>query len=148
MKSKINLNLRFAKVGLIAALSVGGTAAAQTLSEYQNNCASCHGTDGKATNSQVLDLLKTAPADLTTLSKRNNGVFPFDRVYAVIDGRETIKSHGQRDMPAWGARYASSDKGAKAAEYFFDMRMPYDMEMYARSRIVALADYLRRIQVK
>ena len=113
--------------------------------EYRNSCALCHGIDGKD-NTSVLDLLKTAPGDLTTLSKRNNGVFPFDRVYAVIDGREMIKGHGQRDMPAWGDRYTSSDQGVKAAEYFFDT--PYNMEMFARSRILALIDYLHRIQVK
>jgi hypothetical protein len=30
--------------------------------------------------------LKTRPADLTALTKNNNGVFPYDRVYQMIDG--------------------------------------------------------------
>ena len=47
-------------------------------------------------------------------------------------------------MPAWGARYSSDTE--KAAEYYMDV--PYDAEMYARSRILALIDYLNRLQVK
>lgn len=111
--------------------------------EYRNSCALCHGVDGKA-GLQVMDILKQTPTDLTTLSRINNGVFPFERVYMVIDGRQLIKSHGDRDMPVWGNRYSSD--GVKAAEYYVDM--PYNMEMYVRSRILALIDYLNRLQVK
>lgn len=111
--------------------------------EYENSCALCHGKDGKGTGA-INDLLKKAPADLTTLAKKNKGVFPFDRVYAMVDGREIIRAHGDRDMPAWGNRYSSDS--VKAAEYYMDV--PYDAEMYARSRILALIDYLNRIQVK
>lgn len=111
--------------------------------EYMNRCAVCHGSSGKG-DGGAIDILKTAPADLTTLSKKNGGVFPFDRVYAVIDGRQVTKGHGTRDMPIWGREL--SMEGAKADEYFAGM--PYDMEMYVRSRILALIDYLHRIQVK
>lgn len=112
--------------------------------EYENSCALCHGKDGKG-GGAIVDLLKKAPTDLTTLSKKNNGVFPFERVYAVIDGREMIKAHGDRDMPAWGNRYSTDSM--KAAEYYMDAPY-YDMEMYTRSRILALIDYLNRIQAK
>jgi mono/diheme cytochrome c family protein len=112
-------------------------------SEYRNSCALCHGLDGKGGGS-VLDLLKKSPPDLTTLRQKNKGVFPFEHVYAVIDGRDMVKGHGDRDMPAWGYRY-SMDK-EKAAEYYVDV--PYNMEMYVQSRILALIDYLNRIQVK
>lgn len=111
--------------------------------EYENSCALCHGKDGKGTGA-INDLLKKSPPDLTTLAKRNKGVFPFDRLYAVIDGREIIRGHGDRDMPAWGDRYSSDSM--KAAEYYMDV--PYDAEMFARSRILSLIDYLNRIQVK
>ena len=111
--------------------------------EYENSCALCHGKDGKGTGA-INDLLKKSPTDLTTLAKRNKGVFPVDRLYAVIDGREIIRGHGDRDMPAWGDRYSSDS--VKAAEYYMDV--PYDAEMFARSRILSLIDYLNRIQVK
>lgn len=111
--------------------------------EFENSCALCHGKDGKGTGA-INDLLKKSPTDLTTLAKRNKGVFPFDRLYAVIDGREIIRGHGDRDMPAWGDRYSSDS--VKAAEYYMDV--PYDAEMFARSRTLSLIDYLNRIQVK
>lgn len=143
-----------ARVLTIAALIMMGTggvasAAEKVLKadlgkrEYENSCAFCHGKDGKSTGA-INDLLKKSPADLTTLAKKNKGVFPFDRVYAVIDGREIITAHGDRDMPAWGDRYNSDS--VKAAEYYMDV--PYDAEMFTRSRILSLIDYLNRIQVK
>jgi|OpeIllAssembly_1097287.scaffolds.fasta_scaffold221775_2 mono/diheme cytochrome c family protein len=145
---------RHAKVLTIAALIMMGAgsfaaAADKKLKadlgkrEYENSCALCHGKDGKGTGA-INDLLKKSPTDLTTLAKRNKGVFPFDRLYAVIDGREIIRGHGDRDMPAWGDRYSSDS--VKAAEYYMDA--PYDAEMFARSRILSLIDYLNRIQVK
>lgn len=111
--------------------------------EYDNKCAVCHGMTAKG-DGGVIDLLKKAPPDLTQLSKMNGGVFPFDRVYAVIDGREFVAGHGDRDMPIWGRSYKA--EGAPAAEYFYDV--PYNMEMYVRARILALIDYLNRLQVK
>ena len=145
---------RHAKVLTIAALIMMGAgsfaaAADKKLKadlgkrEYENSCALCHGKDGKGTGA-INDLLKKSPTDLTTLAKRNKGVFPFDRLYAVIDGREIIRGHGDRDMPAWGDRYSSDSM--KAAEYYMDV--PYDAEMFTRSRILSLIDYLNRIQVK
>ncbi len=112
--------------------------------EFLDKCAVCHGKSGKGEGGHIMDLLKKAPSDLTMLSKKNGGVFPFDRVYAVIDGRETIVGHGDRDMPIWGKAY--NTETARAAEHYFDV--PYDMEMYVRARILALIDYLYRIQAK
>jgi mono/diheme cytochrome c family protein len=114
--------------------------------EYMNSCAVCHGASGKLEGSEAasIDFLRTTPTDLTLLSKKNGGVFPFDRIYAVVDGRQMIKGHGSREMPIWGDRY--NRETVKAAEYYIDM--PYDMEMYVRSRILALVDYIHRLQAK
>jgi mono/diheme cytochrome c family protein len=111
--------------------------------EYMNRCAVCHGQSGKG-DGGAIDILKATPSDLTSLTKKNGGVFPFDRVYAVIDGRQVVKGHGTRDMPIWGKEYSAET--AKADEYFGGM--PYNMDMYVRSRILALIDYLNRIQSK
>lgn len=132
----------------LAALSTGGLANDKGKvdlgkREFMNRCAVCHGQSGKG-DGGAMDILKTAPADLTTLSRKNGGVFPFERVYSVIDGRQLVKSHGTRDMPIWGKDY--STETAKAGEHYVDV--PYDMEMYVRSRILSLIDYLNRIQVK
>lgn len=109
--------------------------------EYMNNCAVCHGQSGKG-DGGMAEVLKVAPSDLTVLSEKNGGIFPYDRVYAVIDGRETVKGHGGRGMPIWGRRFI--DKMAEASEYYFDGTD--DVEVYTRARILKLMDYLSRIQ--
>jgi mono/diheme cytochrome c family protein len=98
--------------------------------EYRSSCAACHGIDAKG-NGPVSKELKTPPTDLTVLAKNNNGVFPYDMVYQVIDGRNsTISSHGTREMPIWGYRF-----GPPQAFRF-------------KNRILAVIEYLKRIQEK
>jgi mono/diheme cytochrome c family protein len=137
-----------AVIGVAVALSLSGVAAAAQKAEksdmgkreWQANCAACHGMDGKGVG-PITDLLKKSPGDLTTLAKKNNGVFPVARVYEVIDGTKDVKAHGTRDMPIWGQEYS-----IRAAEYYQDI--PYDPEVYVRARILSLIDYLYRLQVK
>ena len=107
--------------------------------EYESICIACHGKDLKG--GAYVDFLKVSPPDLTLLSKKNGGVFPLERVYAVIDGRQEVKAHGPRDMPIWGRDYQ-----IKAGEYYVDMN--YDPEAFVRGRIFALIDYLNRMQAK
>lgn len=107
--------------------------------QFEANCASCHGAGGKG-NGPIADLLKKSPPDLTQLAKKNNGVFPIERLYRVIDGAE-VATHGTRDMPVWGHDYRVA-----AAEYYQDV--PYDPEVYVRTRILSLLEYLNRLQVK
>ena len=111
--------------------------------EYMDRCAVCHGESGKG-DGGMIDILRTAPTDLTTLSRNNGGVFPFEHVYAVIDGRQAVKGHGSRDMPIWGKAYSAET--VRAGEHYVDM--PYNMEMYVRARILSLIDYLSRIQAR
>jgi len=63
-------------------------------------------------------LLTIPPANLTQLTKKNGGKFPFWQVYRVIDGREEIRGHGTREMPIWGARFEAAaggnDSGARS----------------------------------
>lgn len=107
--------------------------------EYEANCAGCHGPTGKGDGSFTLLLAKKDPVDLTTLARKNNGVFPMQRVYEVIDGRQPLQSHGPRDMPIWGLDYQ-----AKAAAFIPEE--PYDPEVYVRGRILALVEYIHRLQ--
>lgn len=129
----------------VTAIGMSGLAGAQAKfdfgkREYLSNCASCHGADGKG-NGVLRPHLTKSPTDLTTLAKRNSGVFPSQRVYEVIDGRQAVATHGTRDMPVWGTDYI-----AKSAQDWQDW--PYDAEAYARARIAALSDYVHRLQVK
>jgi len=109
-------------------------------SEYQAACANCHGIDGKG-KGPLSTQLTVMPADLTVLAKNNNGVFPLAAVYELVDGRgenKIVMAHGTRDMPIWGDRYRP---GPDAAFY------PY-ADLYVRTRILAVIDYLNSIQAK
>ena len=107
--------------------------------EFESNCASCHGVSGRG-GGPLVSFLSKSPPDLTQLGKNNSGVFPLSRVYEVIEGG-AIPAHGTREMPVWGQDYR-----IQAATYFMDV--PYDPEIYVRSRILALVEYLNRIQTK
>jgi len=67
--------------------------------DYDELCASCHGTDGTG-KGRVLT--EASPPDLTNLSIRNGGKFPFEQVYRIVDGREMLESHKRFAMPFWG----------------------------------------------
>jgi len=108
--------------------------------EYSANCASCHGVTGKG-DGPTAGYLTRKPADLTTFAKANGGVLPVSRLYDSIEGEKLPPGHGTREMPTWGWDYR-----VRAAEYYADM--PYDPNAYVQSRILALIDYIQRLQVK
>jgi mono/diheme cytochrome c family protein len=103
--------------------------------EYDTHCAACHGSSGAGGGPYAGVLSKTIP-NLTTLSKMNGGVFPFTRVYEMIDGRQEVAAHGPRDMPIWGRDYTTT-----STPY-------YDPESLARAKILALTEYIYRLQAK
>lgn len=108
--------------------------------EYTNSCAVCHGLSGKG-DGPLAGMIETRIPDLTAMAKRNNGVFPLARVYETIDGSAVVKAHGPRDMPVWGARYRT-----QAGEYYVDI--DYDPQAVIRARILAVAEYIHRLQAK
>ena len=107
--------------------------------EFESNCASCHGMTRRG-GGPLVSFLSKSPPDLTQLAKGNGGVFPISRLYDVIEGG-SVPAHGTREMPVWGQDYR-----VQAATYFMDT--PYDPEIYVRSRILGLVEYLSRIQAK
>lgn len=128
------------------------TGSAQTVDaskyEYLASCAPCHGEDGKG-KGPLSTQLKTPPADLTLLAKKNNGIFPINDIYQTIDGRSVVIAHGTREMPIWGYRYAP-DLNMAASPNASDMFVNpnFDPERIVRLRILAVVDYLSRIQEK
>lgn len=132
--------------GVLTALMVGSLGAQPKAEradfgkrEFNTNCASCHGWSGRG-DGPVASLLTKRPTDLTQLAKLNGGVFPMARVYDSIEAG-SIATHGTRDMPVWGLDYR-----IQAADYYQDV--PYDPEAYVRARILALIEYVNRLQVK
>ncbi|MDH3645926.1 MAG: cytochrome c [Gammaproteobacteria bacterium] len=68
---------------------------------FNRKCAVCHGLEGTG-GGPLGAHLKKRPADLSHISRRNGGTFPFWSVYSTIDGRDEVGSHGSREMPVWG----------------------------------------------
>jgi mono/diheme cytochrome c family protein len=108
--------------------------------EYDSACAVCHGLTGKGDDGPLKSLFAKPVPNLTVLARNNKGVFPFDRVYQIIDGRQEVKAHGPRDMPVWGRAFSTQ------SSIYFDNYPPQNSESAARSRILALTEYLYRLQ--
>jgi mono/diheme cytochrome c family protein len=112
--------------------------------EYKSSCATCHGVSGKG-DGPMSARLKERPTDLTRLARDNGGVFPAQHLYEVVDGRKEIAAHGSREMPVWGTHYLEE----ASFQYRYTEAMgPVAYEALVRARIMALVDYLNRLQVK
>jgi mono/diheme cytochrome c family protein len=110
--------------------------------EYGAHCAVCHGLSGKGDGPFVQQLKSVAVMpNLTELSKKNKGVFPFMQVYEIIDGTNSLTAHGPREMPVWGPQYKGEILGETG-----DYRA--DAAAFVRARILALTEYIYRLQTK
>jgi len=98
---------------------------------FREHCAACHGADGRG-NGPAAAALKNTPPDLTSIAKRNGGVFPEERVRSIVAGNEVLISHGSREMPIWG-------------EIFHQIENDRD---YGHVRMQNITDYLKSIQQK
>jgi mono/diheme cytochrome c family protein len=101
---------------------------------YERACSSCHGLDGRG-DGPVASTLRVRPTDLTTLAKKNGGVFPRDRVTAIITGDIPLAAHGTREMPVWRLRFAPTSSGAAATA-----------ALRTRRWLDGMVDYLESIQ--
>jgi mono/diheme cytochrome c family protein len=82
---------------------------------FRTYCGACHGKTAKGDGPLAKDL-KVAPADLTKLSERNGGTFPFEMVMKTIDQGRSVRGHGTEDMPAWGAAFKTTAEGGGDAK--------------------------------
>ena len=98
---------------------------------FRQFCGPCHGGDGEG-RGPVAAMLTTPPTDLTSLSRRNNGVFPLAVLEAILraETRPQTSAHGSESMPIWGATFRAID-GSPA---------------FARARIASLLAYIESIQ--
>jgi hypothetical protein len=77
-----------------------------------------------------------APLALTQLAKKAGGQFPYYQVMRTIDGRETLRAHGDPDMPVWGALF-TEEEGESPQRYAI-----------ARGKVVLITDYVESLQQK
>ena len=111
---------------------VKATSAASGHEMFTNYCATCHGKEGRG-DGPVAAALKKAPADLASLTRRNNGKFPELEVYHSIMGDGMVAAHGSQEMPVWGDVLKSLDS---------------DTESMVRLRIANLTSYIKSLQSK
>lgn len=100
----------------------------QMFNEY---CTSCHGKSAKG-DGPAASALKKTPADLTTLTVRNNGKFPDLRVYGAIQGDSDMSAHGSKDMPVWGSVFQDASRSSGEVQM----------------RISNLVSYVKSLQTK
>ncbi len=131
------------------ARAIGAAAAAATLAsaaagqdyfdagarEFRDNCAACHGEDGRG-GGPMAEILSIPTPDLTRMAERRDGRLDPMELFAFIDGRADVRAHGD-PMPIWGSRFRAE------AELFLE---PVEAEIAARVRLLELAFYLMSIQ--
>lgn len=97
---------------------------------YKQYCGACHGKDGKGQGPLAV-VLKTLPADLTTLAKRHDGKFPYEYVANVLQFGPGFPAHGSEEMPTWGPIFR-----------YYDKRN----EKVVKQRIRTLSEYIASLQ--
>jgi mono/diheme cytochrome c family protein len=100
---------------------------------FRTHCASCHGADGKG-EGPMAENLRFRPPDLTLIAQRNGGSFPSERVFRIVDGRNSLKGHGGPDMPIWGDAFKNAETG-------------YD-DARVKAKVRTVVDYLKSLQVR
>lgn len=130
----VGSSLLLLAAGPVLAQSVEDIAVGEV--EYRVSCAACHGLGGKG-DGYIAVFLRVIPADLTILTRINEGTFPADQLVEIIDGRTEIAVHGRRIMPIWGVRYL---------EEFAEFGGKQDNSALTRARIERLVAYLETIQ--
>ena len=116
-----------------AAAQEAGNHAAMGGYLFKTYCATCHGTTARG-DGPLAESMRRRPSNLTEIAKRNNGTFPQELVYKVIDGREKVQGHGGPDMPVWGDAFMRTSDTTDEAS--------------VKHRIQALVDYLESIQAR
>jgi hypothetical protein len=124
---------------------------------YLDNCASCHGMTGQG-DGPLRPFLSKPPSDLTLMTRRNQGIFPHQRLWESIDGRGFGDSgpHGSRDMPIWGREFRAqsaresggciSDANPYGVLPYGGLHRGHGVEWRVHQKISSLVDYIARIQ--
>lgn len=82
---------------------------------FRTYCSSCHGQEALG-NGPLADDLKVQPANLTELSEKNGGEFPYEMVITTIEHGRSVRGHGTEDMPAWGNAFKMTSETEEEAK--------------------------------
>jgi len=128
----LRLTSRLAVVVVLIVLWAAKASAQPGREDYQHYCAACHGLDGKGKGTWN----GTEVPDLTHLSQKNGGRFPFEEVHEVVDGRSRSRWHQRRrEMPYWGEVFQLEEENPAS-------------KAKVEARIAAIVDYIRSLQQK
>ncbi len=123
----------------LAVAGAGGSLAQQAAvlaegaDDYESHCAACHGPAGRG-DGPMAAILVLPPSDLTGIARARQGVFPFWRVYEIIQGRAPVKGHETFQMPLMEERFRR-DQGKPGYRP-------------AHIRLLTLTHYLESLQAK
>jgi mono/diheme cytochrome c family protein len=134
-----SLHLTMLAVGLATFPAARGLAADRASEPgramYLRYCGACHGSQGKG-DGVAGSFMTPKPADLTQITKRNGGLFPFQGMMAYIDGTKDVRAHGDPVMPVWGEMFR--------AESGWDMGRRVEVQ----GKLMLITDYVQPIQAK
>ena len=102
---------------------------------YTRYCGACHGPDGKG-DGIAGTFMTPKPIDLTQIAKKNGGEFPYMRVMETVDGRNSVRAHGDPTMPVWGQIFADQ-AGLEPTQ-----------RAEVKGKLMAITDYIKSIQAK
>ena len=126
----LRLTSGFAVIVVLILLWAARSSAQSGREDFQRYCAACHGLDGEGKGTWN----GTEVPDLTRLSQKNGGRFPFEEVREVVDGRSRSRWHQRRrDMPYWGEVFQLEEENPAS-------------KAKVEARIAAIVDYIRSLQ--
>jgi mono/diheme cytochrome c family protein len=133
----VNAALASALAGSAAAVAPGGEPLSpesrlieRGMGLYEVYCVACHGESLRGDGPVSRDLTRP-PTDLTRITLRHGGDFPFAEVYNAIAGVDD--THIKRDMPRWGFAFQELDSDVNQQDQ-------------VRGRILQLIYYLESAQ--
>lgn len=89
----------------VVALAPGVAQGSEGAALFKTLCASCHGVDGRG-DGPAAGAMQPPPSDLT------KSTLNLAELMRVIDGRRTVRAHGDGSMPVWGREFKEAMAGS------------------------------------